>query len=116
MASGDDQLPTPESSAPLATFSLKVSVFCASFHSALPDSLKAAPSSDVPSVRMSSVLPFCVKVVVPLLGPVLTGLSRPVHVNCHVPARYSGPCFCWGCGGVGRPRPGPVATVPPVGG
>src|SRR5262245_21572062 len=117
MASGDDQFPTPETSAPPDSFSLNVSVFCASFHSAVPDSLNPAPvSSDLPSVRISSTFPFWVNVVVPVRGPFVTGLSRPVQVNCQVPARYSGPCFCWGCGGTGRPRPGPLTTVPPGGG
>src|SRR5262245_3182505 len=67
---------------------------------------------------MSSVLvvPRRINETEPFLGPALTGLSRPVHVKSHVPTKYSMPCFCCGCGGTGRPRPGPDATVPPGGG
>src|SRR5436190_1773805 len=64
---------------------------------------------------MSSVLPAAlVKMVVPFRGPAVIGLSRPVQVKLHRPAKYSTPCFCCGCGGVPRPRPRPAGSCWPA--
>src|SRR5580704_7166970 len=52
---------------------------------------------------MKLLSPMRVKLAVPLRGPAVMGLSRPIHEKFHVPTRYSSPC-CWrGCGGLGCP-------------
>src|SRR5881397_3306939 len=111
MVSGDDQFPTLVISVPFASRSVIVICLSASFHSNVPVSLNAPPPSICPSVRTSSTLeePRREKVTVPLRGPDVTGLSRPVYVKVQAPAKYSTPCCCRGWGGPPRrpPRRGP---------